>query len=948
MRRSALLLFFLTISHLLLAQQGTLTGKVTDKKTGEGAIGATVLVTGTTQAAPVDLDGSYSLKLAPGTYGITIQSIGYKPLTFTGISIQADQQTTLNGVLEENAQALKEVVVTGQKQTGTEVAMIQDLKKAEVVVSGMSNDQIVKSLDRDAAEVVKRIPGVTIQNNNFIVIRGLAERYNTVLLNEALTPSAEVDTRSFSFDILPSSVIDRVLIFKSGAPELPGEFGGGVVEVFTRNSVLENSTNINITGGYRSGTTFTNNYQTTNHSSTDWLGFDSGDRALPNALPGFGNGNDLNNLPDDRLKQVGNQLRNEWKPSLITARPDLRLSLGLTRKFELGKLYLSNVTSVSYTNTLQQYDTRRSRYQSYDTLRQSASLLTDYNDQRTLSTARLGVIHNWQARFNDYNRLDFRNFLNQYGTDEVVHRTGPSYEQGGPGQGQDFDNYSLHYQSRTIYSGQLQGTHETGANKRNTFVWAGGYNYVFRDEPDYRRFRTQRSQETDPATTPFEVVVPLTGSQLDASHYFSKLTENTYMGRGQWERRIQGRDTTQANEYKLRAGFYTEYKSRDYDSRYFSFVRTPDTDPRLRKLPIETIFNPENINNQDGFRLDEGTQANDRYSANNLLAAGYLSTVLPISDKFNVSGGVRVEYNRRQLESGDIAVAPYEEKRTFVLPSFNAAYNFNLRSLVRLASSISVNRPEFRELAQYQYYDFANSYFLEGNPNLRTAKIYNADLRYEFYPTRSEMLSIGVFYKHFQNAIEQTTTSTGGLNLYLTYQNAKSAYDMGVEVEARKSLAELTGSGFIDRLSLVMNASLIRSRVQLEDNERNRNFAITDRPLQGQSPYVVNLGLFYQDNDHGWQASAQYNVIGPRIMFVGDRGTNFSVIELPRHVVDLSVTKSVGKHLQVKAGIQDAFNQLVRQYYDFNGNNKIDSFETGAFARYKRGQYSSLGLTWNF
>lgn len=288
MRRSFLLFFFLIISQLAWAQQGTLQGKITDKKTGEGAIGATVILTGTTQAAPVDIDGTYSLPATPGTYTVSVQSIGYKPLTLPGIVIREGQPTVLNGSLEESSQSLGEVVVTGQKQTGTEVAMLQDLKKSEVVVSGMSSEQIVKSLDRDAAEVMKRIPGVTIQNNSFVVIRGLAERYNTVLLNEALTPSAEVDTRSFSFDILPSSVIDRVLIFKSGAPELPGEFGGGIVEVFTKNSVLENSTSLSLSGGYRGGTTLQNNYQSTNHSATDWLGFDSGDRALPNALPGFG------------------------------------------------------------------------------------------------------------------------------------------------------------------------------------------------------------------------------------------------------------------------------------------------------------------------------------------------------------------------------------------------------------------------------------------------------------------------------------------------------------------------------------------------------------------------------------------------------------------------------------------------------------------------------------
>ena len=284
--RYFLLGFFrwLWMNGLAMRQKGTLAGKVTDKKTSEGVIGATVLVTGSIQAAPVNVDGTYTLPLEPGTYSITMTYVGYKPLTFPGIIIKSGETTTLNGLMEESSTSLTEVTVTGVKQTGTEVALIQDLKKSEVVVSGMSSDQIVKTLDRDAAEVVKRIPGVTIQNNSFIVIRGLAERYNTVLLNDALTPSAEIDTRSFSFDILPSSVIDRVLIFKSGAPELPGEFGGGVVKVYTKNSVLENSTSLTISGWNRSTNTFKGEFLQSDHSSTDFLGFDNGQRALPDAL----------------------------------------------------------------------------------------------------------------------------------------------------------------------------------------------------------------------------------------------------------------------------------------------------------------------------------------------------------------------------------------------------------------------------------------------------------------------------------------------------------------------------------------------------------------------------------------------------------------------------------------------------------------------------------------
>ena len=947
MRAILLGFLFLLFNTFAFGQQGTLVGKVVDKKTKEGVIGATVLVTGSTQAAPVDIDGTYKLPLDPGTYSITMTYVGYAPLVFPGIVIKSGQQTTLNGQMVENATSLDEVVVTGVKQTGTEIAMIETLKNSEVVVSGMSNDQIVKTLDRDAAEVVKRIPGVTIQNNNFIVIRGLAERYNTVLLNDALTPSAEVDTRSFSFDILPSSVIDRVMIFKSGSPELPGEFGGGVVKVYTKNSVLENSTSLSVSGWARSTNTFKGNYMTTNHSSTDWLGFDNGQRELPTSVAGI-----TGKPTSEQLAAVkqDNSLRNEWLPRLTTSRPDLRLSLGLQRKYELGSLYLSNVTSVSYSNTQEQYTSTRQRFFVYDEKTGDFPLYKyNYQDERSLSAVRLGVIHNWQLRINANNRLEFRNFLNQYGTDEVTHRTGVYSEGGDP---LDRDNYALHYQSRTIYSGQLAGVHDVGAKRNTTLTWNAGYNYVARDEPDYRQFQRERNHLPNPDTNeldPFRVII--NADFTNGSRFYSTLKENTYMASGQWEQRLGGRDTASENQYKLRAGFYAEQKNRSYDSRYFYYVPSliGRFDQTIRDQPIETIFSAQNLDPVTGLTLQEGTNPNDRYSAENTLGAGYVGVVAPLSERFNLSGGARLEYNRKTVVPGDTTFATYEEKRTFVLPSLNATFNFNQRSLLRAGSSISVNRPEFREVASYTYYDFANNFFITGSPTLETATIYNTDLRYEFYPTRAEMVSVGVFYKKFYNPIEQTTRSGPTNDLLLTYQNAKTAYDVGVEAEVRQSLTSLTDNPFLQKFSLILNASLIRSRVQLDTTKaENKDFALTNRALQGQAPYVVNVGMFYQDTDRKWQVSAQYNVVGQRITFVGDKAQNFSIIELPRHIVDLAVTKGVGQHLEIRAGIQNLLNQQVQQRYDFNRNGKIDDFETGTFATYRRGTYSTLGLTYRF
>ncbi|MCR5888489.1 TonB-dependent receptor [Hymenobacter sp. J193] len=929
MQRSFLVLLMLLTSTWALAQQGTLSGNVKDKKTGEAVIGATVLVTGTIQAAPVEVDGHYTLKLEPGTYSITITNIGYKPQTFPGIAVRADAITTLNATLEENTTTLQGVTVTGQKQTGTEVALIQDLRKSEVVVSGMSNDQIVKSLDRDAAEVVKRIPGVTIQNNTFVVIRGLSERYNTVLLNDALTPSAETDTRSFSFDVLPSSVIDRILVFKSGAPELPGEMGGGVVKVYTKNSAIENSTTFSFSSSYRAGTTF-NAFQRANNSPTDWLGFDNSQRTLPSGTPGTVSSD---NATPEQLAATGRSLRNDWGMRNVTARPDLRASLGLTRRLTLGSADLTNVTSLSYSNTLEQYTVSRARYNqpSGGTIQQQFG----YEDQQSTAGVRLGIVHNWAVRLNPRHKVEFRNLFNQIGADQTVLRTGVN-----EADGYDRRDYAFHYTSRSIYSGQLQGTHTLGGRENTTVSWTGGYNYVNRNEPDFRRARTQRELGTD---DPFRVTI---GRELvETSRFYSDLRENTYMLSGQVERRLTGRDTTRASAYKLRAGFYTERKSRDFNARLLGFVRGTENgfDNSILTRPIDQVFAPENFG-PEKLQLDEVRNPSRNYTADNTLIAGYVGTTAPISDKVNLSGGVRIEYNDRQVNTATLGDEPVNtrEKRTIVMPSFNSTYNFTLRSLLRAAASVTVNRPEFREQALYPYYDFNNTALIIGNPQLKTATIYNADLRYEFYPSPTEMLSGGVFYKYFNDAIEQTQQPASGSLPNIKPANADAAYDYGAEIELRKSLAGLGGADIWNRFSVLLNASVIRSRVDLSSDSSQ----IARRPLQGQSPYVVNAGLFYQDTDRGLQLNVQYNVVGKRIFLVGNRDI-FTIYEMPRNVLDIAVTKSIGQRLEIKGGIQDVFNQAVRQVQDVDFDAKITSADRD-FARYRRGQYSTLGLVYRF
>ncbi len=915
------------------AETGRVTGKVTDKTTGEGVYGALVIVAGTSKAVPAEADGSYVLDLAPGTYTLNINSVGFKPQKFENVVVTAGQTTALSAVLVDNNTALGTVAVVGQKQTGSEVSLIKDLRKSEVVVSGVSSEQIVKTQDRDAAEVVKRIPGVTIQDSRFVIVRGLVERYNTVMLNDAIAPSSEADVRAFSFDALPSAAIDRILIFKSGSPELPGDFAGGVVKVYTRVSALQNATVFNVSSGYRANTTF-NTFLTSERSKTDFLGFDNGLRTMPSAFP-----KSLGELSVQERVDAARQLSSSssWTPRRTTAVPDLRLSLGVTRVYDWGSAQITTVTAVSYSNTHEQVNIQRNGYQNFEPAVGRSNFAFDYRDERGTQNTRLGIVHNWAARLNSRTKIEFRNLFSQLGTNQVTIRRGTNYAQ----EEEVGEAVGLRYDSRTIYSGQLQGTHDLPDN-RTTLTWTAGYSYSNRRQPDYRQYAYSRSIGSTERYTlgAASSVDPRLGGRI-----FTDLQEHTPMASGQWERRF-GTDSTKLPEQqpKLRAGFYAEQKNRDFEARWPGMVKARfDTfDSNLQYLPVDEAYSPANINTTTGFALAETVKPSNTYSVNNSLVAGYVSGVWPIGERLTVSGGARVEAYRLLLKSAiDQGPIEVDTLQLSVLPSVNATWNFTQRSLLRFAASQTVNRPEFRELAPFVFFDFDQSAEIQGNPGLKPARIYNADVRYEFYPTQGEIISVGFFGKQFINPIERLIVPSP--SLVYNIQNADQAWSAGLELEARQTFAQVSKNPFLQKIGLTFNASLIASRVKLTDQQSR--VQQSDRRLQGQSPYIINTGIFFQDDERGWLVSTLYNVAGPRIFAVGSISQDPDIYEMPRHQIDFTVAKRFGAHLEIKAGVQDVLNQRVQLTQDTNVDGKITGIDEN-IARYRRGQYSTLSVTY--
>ncbi|HRG79008.1 MAG TPA: TonB-dependent receptor [Cyclobacteriaceae bacterium] len=938
--RLYLVLLLISLATLAGAQNGTIGGKVTDAKTQEAIIGANVVIEGTTVGAATDIDGNFLIaNVKPGIYSLVITFVTYKTHTIKDVTVESGKKTTVEATLAEDVAELEEIIVTAKKEIATDLNLLNSIRESKLVVSGISSEQITKLPDRDVAQIAQRVPGVTIVDNRFVVVRGVPERYNQVMINGAIAPSTEIDRRSFSFDMVPAGAIDQMLIYKSGTAELPGDFAGGVIQLVTKQPTYEPFTSFGLNFGYRTNTTF-QDHLSSNGSETDALGFDNGFRALPDNFPAT-NALVASAKNSSVRERAGKSLTNNFDYNTRQAPVDMGFNFALSRNFKVGRVKFNNLTSLAYSNSYQYYQSEFLRYNEFTAT--TATKRFEYKDNFYANDVRVNLMHNWMIDLNDRNKIDFKNLFVQLGEHETTLRIGDDKI-----QNPNFDrtNYAYHYLSRSIYSGQLDGTHELGDGSMK-LNWVLGLNYINRNEPDYRRFRTYRDKAFEGTEEPYTMQLPASANVFETGRFWSELKDIGYSNGLNFEKKFQGGDGKKVP--LLKAGYYAEYKTRDFNARYinYQYPNTADFDQaigqELSRLPLDQIFAPENIKRSDGFVIEEGTQPQDSYEGTNLLGAGYISGSMPFG-KLDVSAGFRGEYNIQTISARTNAGPVDIENPIFAaLPSLNAGYNLTDRSLVRAAYSRTVNRPEFRELAPFLYYQFEYEAAIVGSPNLKTAFIDNIDLRWEMYPNPGELISIGGFYKKFTDPIE-TYLSITTENPQLFYGNAPEATSWGIEFEFRKSLASLGVSKLLRNTSINLNTAYIQSNVDVGTAATNQ---IQNRPLQGQSPYIVNLGLYYNDTETGFSVNAAYNVFGPRIFSVGDKLFP-SWWEMPRQSVDFQIAKVWNKRFETKLNIQNLLNATYRLYQDNNNDNEIKVDQEALIQRYQIGTQFSVGLAWKF
>ncbi|MFN3841065.1 MAG: TonB-dependent receptor domain-containing protein [Cyclobacteriaceae bacterium] len=929
-----LVLIFSTLLATVAFSQGSIGGVVKDALTGEPIIGANVVIQGTQQGSSTDLDGKFLISnVAAGKYVLQISFVTYKTHLVNDVVVDNGKRISIDVQLAEDVSELSEVVVRGTRTIDNDFALLASIRESKLVVSGISAEMISRSPDRDAAEVVKRIPGVTIMGGRYIVIRGASERYNVTMLHGAYAPSMEADRRSFAFDVIPSGQIDQLLIFKSPSPELPGDFAGGVVKISTKSIPDENNITFGYSLGYRTGSTFNDFYQG-KRDPIQSLGFNGGINDLPSGFPA-----DLRGITNETsLREAALSLNNNWVPEKVSSFLDQSASFTGNFRFRIKNIEVGNITAINWSNNRNRYDVRRKDFNQFDEINNTPSLIYDYSDDQNNQNSRTGILFNWAFKINDNHTIEFKNLYNQINNSQYIFRKGQNFEGNFFGQWGGFQEIF-----RGVYSGQLLGKHKL-FNGRTNVNWVANLGQSYRDMPDNRRYRRDLDQQSGTERT----YVPVSAAQVYfLGRFYGDMTEDSYSG-------SVGIDhTLELNENFLpviSAGVFYDKKDRTFIARNIGYARDAfgwNTD--LEYLPIQDLFVPDNIYppSGNGLIIDEQTNGSDSYTSSNELTAYYAGLTLPFGKKVTLSGGVRVEDNLQVLstatKTGDDIAQQVPVKR--VLPSANLSYNFTENMLIRATYGQTLNRPEFREIAPFSFYDFEFNWVYSGEPNLRTAKIQNYDLRWEWYPSKTEMITLGGFYKDFTDAIEAVYVPGAGSQgaKGFRYANATSAHVYGVELDIRKSLAGLTSSRFVDNLNLLFNTALSKSSVDVG--------AQPERPLMGQSPYVVNAGLYYQNDESGLQVSLLYNVVGRRLFAVGgytDMGDALyeDIYEMPRNVIDFSVTKRFGERLQGKLTVADILNQKYVLMQDGNRDGIFDRKRDQIVQENRFGSLYTLGFTY--
>jgi TonB-dependent receptor len=884
---------------------GRIVGRIIDQSTGQGLNDVGVQVVGTTLGAMSGVDGRFAVPAVPaGTVTIQVRRIGYQPKSVTGILLDAAQTLEQNIAMTPATVQLQVVQTTATAERGTVNEALDQQRTATGIVSSVTAEQITRSPDSDAAQAVQRVSGVTVQDGRYVFVRGLGERYTTASLNGSRIPSPEPEKRVVPLDLFPAGLLQTITTSKTFTPDQSGDFSGAQVDIKTREFPARRSVTYSLTTGYNSTSTGST-VLAAPRAGGERLAWVGNKRDLPWLLGSIGNMQQINLNQGDKNLLI-NTFRNSWSPLSEKASPNVSTSISVGGNDAVVGHRVGYLASGTYSLAQdEKSDQVRARADRGSTL--GATIETDRFRGSTGSSSVLwGGLLNLSTMLGANTRLMFNNTYNRTADNDARAETG-SLESEGLRVHVD----RLQYVERSVRSNQLAAEHQLGG--RHTFDWSATTSAVTRDEPDRSEFVSVLEEGAPNGMQSLW----LNTSNQGAVRTFSTLDETSNEGRANYQLTFPWRE----RQHSIKVGGLYRATDRDADSRSYS-ISAAGAPLAVRALAAEQLF--------DG-RFSQGAQQvfdiaplgqGGSYDARDRLSAGYGMVALGLSDRFHFIGGARLERDEVRVHAVSTLGSPVTTDKawTDLLPS--AALNVKLTQAqsVRLSVSRTLARPEYRELSPIASRDVIGGENVEGDPNLERTRIVNADLRWEWYPSSGEVVSLAVFGKRFDKPIERVYRAVSGTRTVF-YLNADAADNYGVELELRKGMGMLARS--LDALTAFTNVTLMQSTIEL--GETSASATNKDRRMVGQAPYVVNAGLTYSPVRGSTSATLLLNRIGERIDAAGDQPLP-DVIEQARTALDFSLRFPV---MRAISGRFDAKNLLDDPYETVQGTVVRESYRTG-------------------
>ncbi len=928
----AIILF---IPFLSKSQTGYISGKIVNKNTGETLIGVTVVVPETSKGTVSDLDGNYKIPLSPGTYSLKMSFLSFQETVIKDVVVNPNKVTKLDVQMSESDVKLQEVTVTAKSRKNTESSFLVMKKKSAQVMDGITSEEMSKLGDSDAADALKRVTGVAVQEGKYVYVRGLGDRYSKITLNNAEIPGLDPNKNTVQMDLFPSNVIENISVHKSFTPDLPGSFTGGHVDVITKDFPDKFNLQVSASTGYNPQSNLNDNFISYQGGNTDWLGMDDGTREIPQLYK-----DEISKLDPDGINIITfpyynySELRG-FSQSFNNQVETENISSGLNQSYEFGignqiKLFgkpLGFNLALSYKRNFSYFDNGKATF--YEAKVSPSALAVYELDEKGTDEVKYAGLVNFNYKLSRNNKIGFTFLKNQGGAKIARFRRGPF-----PYESHNHINVvrELGYIERSFNSFQVDGKNVFPGLANTEINWLSSYTISEQNEPDLRIFNNLISPSTQEPFIKTNNGPTRNFRFLDEANFDNKLN-------------IIIPANIAGNKAKIKFGGAYVYKYRTSDQTGFEV--NPNNCSRIgdsfNAYLSDSLVNP-NTGTGYYYTMDYNNDLKNSYTGESYVAAAYSMIDIPIGDKLRIIAGLRYEHSEI-----DVSKRYYEESNEVedttgtellendFLPALNLTYELITNMNLRLSATRTLARPVFQEVSSSQFYDYQESVRKYGNPNLKRSLISNFDLRWEYFFQRGEMFGFSLFYKDFKYPIAQRYVPEA-VNPEIEFINSDQAQAYGFEVELRKNLSFISP---LKDFSFGVNYSMIKSSVKKPADEVEAVRVVKPdyedtRVMFGQAPYLLNSYLKYTNAKIKFDANVGFNINGEKLMVI-TKGYAPYIYEQPRADLNFNISKGFGDNFSIKFSVDNILDSPYKAVHHFEESDKI-------YYKYSLGRTYSLSV----